>query len=109
MLREQMLRCQEYKREGEAALGPIVSLLSATQDEKKAERKRAELVIRAQQETLSRLNSNIFIQFIIYYIYLLFILVFIIHVFKKSRFIYLTIFCNIFRTTPRTYREDSAT
>ncbi|XP_011268739.2 gamma-tubulin complex component 6 [Camponotus floridanus] len=58
MLREQMLRCQEYKREGEAALGPIVSLLSATQDEKKAERKRAELVIRAQQETLSRLNKQ---------------------------------------------------
>lgn len=59
MLREQLLRCQEYEREGEAALGPIVSLLSAIQDEKKAERETAELVIRAQQETLSRLDSNI--------------------------------------------------
>ncbi|XP_029672354.1 gamma-tubulin complex component 6 [Formica exsecta] len=58
MLREQMLRCQEYKREGEAALGPIVSLLSAIQDEKKTERETAELVIRAQQETLSRLNKE---------------------------------------------------
>lgn len=59
MLREQSLRCQEYERKGEAALGPIVSLLSAIQDEKKTERQTAELVIRAQQETLSRLNSNI--------------------------------------------------
>lgn len=59
MLREQLLRCQEYEREGEAALGPVVSLLSAIQDEKKAERETAELVIRAQQETLSRLDSNI--------------------------------------------------
>ncbi|KAL6442001.1 hypothetical protein ACFW04_002385 [Cataglyphis niger] len=58
MLREQMLRCQEYKRESEAALGPIVSLLSAIQDEKKAERETAELVIRAQHETLSRLNKE---------------------------------------------------
>lgn len=65
MLREQLLRCQEYKRDGEAALGPIVSLLSAIRDEKKAERETAELVIRAQQETLSRLNGNIFIQFLI--------------------------------------------
>lgn len=59
MLREQLLRCQEYEHKGEAALGPIVSLLSAIQDEKKAERETAELVIRAQQETLSRLDSNI--------------------------------------------------
>ncbi|KMQ96951.1 gamma-tubulin complex component 6-like protein [Lasius niger] len=58
MLREQLLRCQEYKRDGEAALGPIVSLLSAIRDEKKAERETAELVIRAQQETLSRLNEQ---------------------------------------------------
>ncbi|XP_070163267.1 gamma-tubulin complex component 6 isoform X2 [Polyergus mexicanus] len=58
MLREQMLRCQEYKREGETALGPIVSLLSAIQNEKKTERETAELVIRAQQETLSRLNKE---------------------------------------------------
>lgn len=59
MLREQLLRCQEYERKGEAALGPIVSLSSAIQDEKKTERETAELVIRAQQETLSRLNGNI--------------------------------------------------
>lgn len=59
MLREQLLRCQEYEREGETALGPIVSLLSAIQDEKRTEREMAELVIRAQQETLSRLDSNI--------------------------------------------------
>lgn len=59
MLREQLLRCQEYERKGEVALGPIVSLLSAIQDEKKIERETAELVIRAQQETLSRLDSNI--------------------------------------------------
>lgn len=58
MLREQLLRCQEYKRDGETALGSIVSLLSAIQDEKKAERETAELVIRAQQETLSRLNKE---------------------------------------------------
>ncbi|XP_024874610.1 gamma-tubulin complex component 6 [Temnothorax curvispinosus] len=58
MLREQLLRCQEYERKGEAALGPIVSLLSAIQDEKKAERETAELVIRAQQETLSRLDKQ---------------------------------------------------
>lgn len=58
MLREQLLRCQEYERKGETALGPIVSLLSAIQDEKKAERKMAELVIRAQQETLSRLDKQ---------------------------------------------------
>ncbi|XP_072760196.1 uncharacterized protein Grip163 [Anoplolepis gracilipes] len=58
MLREQMVKCQEYKRESEAALGPIVSLLSAIRDEKKAERETAELVIRAQQETLSRLNKQ---------------------------------------------------
>lgn len=63
MLREQLLRCQEYECKGEAALGPIVSLLSAIQDEKKAERKTAELVIRAQQETLSRLDSKIFLRF----------------------------------------------
>lgn len=61
MLREQLQRCQEYEEKGEEALGPIVSLLSAIQDEKKAEKKTAELVIRAQQETLSRLNSNILI------------------------------------------------
>lgn len=61
MLREQLLRCQEYERKGETALGPIVSLLSAIQDEKKIERETAELVIRAQQETLSRLDSNILI------------------------------------------------
>ncbi|KAG5328838.1 GCP6 protein, partial [Acromyrmex heyeri] len=58
MLREQLLRCQEYERKGEAALGPIVSLLSAIQDEKKAERETAELVIRAQQETLLRLDKQ---------------------------------------------------
>ncbi|XP_029173958.1 gamma-tubulin complex component 6 [Nylanderia fulva] len=58
MLREQLLRCQEYQREGEAALGPIVSLLSAIRDEKRAERETAELVIRAQQATLSRLNAE---------------------------------------------------
>ncbi|KYN13049.1 Gamma-tubulin complex component 6 [Trachymyrmex cornetzi] len=58
MLREQLLRCQEYERKGEAALGPIVSLLSAIQDEKKTERETAELVIRAQQETLLRLDKQ---------------------------------------------------
>ncbi|KAL0121317.1 hypothetical protein PUN28_006683 [Cardiocondyla obscurior] len=58
MLREQMLRCQEYERKGEAALGPVVSLLSAIQDEKKTEREMAELVIRAQHETLSRLDKE---------------------------------------------------
>lgn len=59
MLREQFLRCREYEARCEEALGPIVSLLSAIQDEKRAERETAELVIRAQQETLSRINSNI--------------------------------------------------
>jgi len=59
MLREQFLRCQEYEAKCETALGPIVSLLSAIQDEKRIERETAELVILAQQETLSRLNSNI--------------------------------------------------
>ncbi|EZA61700.1 Gamma-tubulin complex component [Ooceraea biroi] len=58
MLREQLLRCQEYEGKCEAALGPIVSLLSAIQDEKKAEKERAELVIRAQQETLSRITKQ---------------------------------------------------
>ncbi|KYM86064.1 Gamma-tubulin complex component 6 [Atta colombica] len=58
MLREQLLRCQEYERKGEAALGPIVSLLSAIQDAKKAERETAKLVICAQQETLLRLDKQ---------------------------------------------------
>ncbi|EFN83778.1 gamma-tubulin complex component 6 isoform X2 [Harpegnathos saltator] len=58
MLQEQLSSCQEYERKGEAALGLIVSLLSAIQDQKKAERKTAELVIRAQQETLSRINKQ---------------------------------------------------
>ncbi|XP_032673077.1 gamma-tubulin complex component 6 isoform X2 [Odontomachus brunneus] len=58
MLREQLLRCQEYERKGEATLGPIVSLLSAIRDEKKAEREKAELVIRAQQDTLARINKQ---------------------------------------------------
>lgn len=58
MLRDQLLRCQEYERKGGTALGPIVSLSSAIQDEK-IERKTAELVMHAQQETLSRFNSNI--------------------------------------------------
>ncbi|XP_011642572.1 gamma-tubulin complex component 6 isoform X1 [Pogonomyrmex barbatus] len=58
MLRDQLLRCQEYECKGEAALGPVVSLLSAIQDEKKTERETAELVIRAQQETLSRLDKQ---------------------------------------------------
>lgn len=59
MLREQSLRCQEYERASQVALGPIVSLLTAIQDQKKAEREKAELVIRAQQDTLARINSNI--------------------------------------------------
>lgn len=58
MLREQFLRCREYEARCEEALGPIVSLLSAIQDEKRAERETAELVIRAQQETLSRINKE---------------------------------------------------
>ncbi|XP_020292162.1 gamma-tubulin complex component 6 [Pseudomyrmex gracilis] len=58
MLREQLLRCQEYERKGEAALGAVVSLLSAIEDEKKIEKETAKLVIRAQQETLSRLNKQ---------------------------------------------------
>lgn len=58
MLREQLARCREYEREGEAALGAVVSLSSAIEDEKRAEKETAGLVIRAQQETLSRLNSE---------------------------------------------------
>lgn len=103
MLREQMLRCQEYKREGETALGPIVSLLSAIKDEKKAERETAELVIRAQQETLSRLNSNVFIQFLVFFFFLINY-----HIFYKFKMHILKI-CILFRTTARTYRAGRAT
>lgn len=83
MLREQLLRCQEYEVKCEEALGPIVSLLSAIRDEKKVERETAELVIRAQQETLSRINSNIF--------------VFLVSIAPLKNTFY--VYCLIFRTT----------
>ncbi|XP_014477340.1 PREDICTED: gamma-tubulin complex component 6 [Dinoponera quadriceps] len=58
MLREQLMRCREYEGRSGAASGPIVSLLSAIRERNKAERATVELVMRAQQETLSRINQQ---------------------------------------------------
>lgn len=59
MLQDQLLKCQEYERKSEVALGPIVSLLSTIQDKKKAEKDITDVVSRAQEKTLARINSNI--------------------------------------------------
>ena len=58
MLREQAKFYDEYMIRGEIAQGEVASLYSAIQAEKDAEKKRAELVIAAQQDTLLRLKSE---------------------------------------------------
>ncbi|KAI4498023.1 hypothetical protein M0802_006847 [Mischocyttarus mexicanus] len=58
MLREQLIKCKEYKRRGEEALGRPISLSVAIQDLKNAEREKAKLVINAQQNTLLRIKRE---------------------------------------------------
>ncbi|KAK2577143.1 hypothetical protein KPH14_003303 [Odynerus spinipes] len=58
MLREQFKKCQEYKQRGEEALGRPVSLSVAIQDQKNAEREKADIVIRAQRDTLLRIKRE---------------------------------------------------
>ncbi|XP_046813072.1 gamma-tubulin complex component 6 isoform X1 [Vespa crabro] len=58
MLREQLIKCKEYKCRGEEALGRPISLSVAIQDQKDAEREKANLVINAQQDTLSRIKRE---------------------------------------------------
>lgn len=58
MLRQQLLKCQDYETKGIQALGEIVTLSSAINNAKLAEQKRAELVVRAQKNTLMRLKSE---------------------------------------------------
>ena len=57
MLRKQAKFYEEYTVKGEMEQGEEVSLFSAIQKEKEAEKKRADLVIAAQQDTLLRLKS----------------------------------------------------
>jgi hypothetical protein len=58
MLREQAKFYEEYVMKGEIEQGEEVSLCSAIQEEKEAEKRRAELVIDAQKDTLERLKSK---------------------------------------------------
>ncbi|KAL2741084.1 gamma-tubulin complex component 6 isoform X1 [Vespula squamosa] len=58
MLREQLIKCKEYKHRGEEALGRPISLSVAIQDQKDAEREKANLVINAQQDTLMRIKRE---------------------------------------------------
>ncbi|OXU27717.1 hypothetical protein TSAR_004634 [Trichomalopsis sarcophagae] len=58
MLREQARFYEAYEARGEHEQGEEVSLSSAIRDEKEAERRRAELVIAAQQDTLQRLRRE---------------------------------------------------
>ncbi|XP_015183133.1 PREDICTED: gamma-tubulin complex component 6 [Polistes dominula] len=58
MLREQLIKCKEYKRRGEEALGRPISLSVAIQDQKNAEIEKAKLVINAQQDTLLRIKRE---------------------------------------------------
>ncbi|XP_015591181.1 gamma-tubulin complex component 6 isoform X2 [Cephus cinctus] len=57
-LREQAMHCQEYMTRGQDALGNVVSLSTAFQDQRKVERQRAELVSIAQQDTLLRIKRE---------------------------------------------------
>lgn len=61
MLREQLIKCKEYKHRGEEALGRPISLSVAIQDQKDAEREKANLVINAQRDTLLRIRSQYYI------------------------------------------------
>ncbi|XP_066603234.1 uncharacterized protein Grip163 isoform X2 [Prorops nasuta] len=58
MLREQNLKCQEYEGKGLEALGKIVSLSSMIRDEKLVNKEKADLVVKAQQETLLKLQKK---------------------------------------------------
>ncbi|XP_014616772.1 PREDICTED: gamma-tubulin complex component 6 [Polistes canadensis] len=58
MLREQLIKCKDYKRRGEEALGRPISLSVAIQDQKNVEREKAKLVINAQQDTLLRIKRE---------------------------------------------------
>ena len=57
-LREQARFYESYAAHGERERGEQVSMSSAIQTLKEAERKRASLVIAAQQDTLNRLKSK---------------------------------------------------
>lgn len=58
MLQEQYKFCHIYRQKGEEALGSVVSLYSAFQERIKEEKRRAKLVMDAQQGTLLRLKSK---------------------------------------------------
>ena len=58
MLHEQLKFCNGYKQNGNEALGSVVSLWTAIQEQKAEEKERADLVIMAQQGTLLRLKSK---------------------------------------------------
>lgn len=58
MLREQARFYEEYTAQGDLEQGETVTLRSAIRGQKEAEKKRAELVIAAQQDTLLRLKSK---------------------------------------------------
>ena len=68
MLQEQLIFCNTYKQKGDEALGLVVSLWSAIQDQKAEEKKRADLVIMAQQGTLLRLKSMLLLQILWFFI-----------------------------------------
>lgn len=59
MLREQAKFYEDYLAKGIAEQGEEVSFFTAIRDQKEAEKRRAELVMAAQKETLLRLKSEI--------------------------------------------------
>lgn len=63
MLQEQFQFCNTYRKRGEEALGSIVSLHSAFKERIEKEKRRAQLVMEAQQGTLQRLKSIIYSRF----------------------------------------------
>lgn len=58
MLREQKKFYEEYTAKGKLQQDSEYSLSSAIQEQKEIEKKRAELVIAAQQSTLQRIKSK---------------------------------------------------
>lgn len=58
MLQEQFQFCNTYRKRGEEALGSIVSLHSAFKERIEKEKRRAQLVMEAQQGTLQRLKKE---------------------------------------------------
>ncbi|XP_043471897.1 gamma-tubulin complex component 6 [Leptopilina heterotoma] len=58
MLQEQFKFCNTYRKRGEEALGSIVSLHSAFKERIEKEKRRAQLVMEAQQGTLQRLKKE---------------------------------------------------